>query len=113
MPAEPASVEIREALKRDCQDLQRLAREVYQKEIGYNDASIQWLAWLIEFSRNKPDEEVKKALMLKIGGFLGEALITRWGGEWVVVEGKTLGVRLPSGTVAFPFAKVFKQFRSG
>jgi len=120
MSIEPLSPDGQEVVRRDCEDLKRLAREVFRKEICYDDASIEWLASVIEFSRNKPNEEVKRSLLEHIGSFLGEAIIARYGGEWILAQGdvlgddgQTMGVRLPSGTIAFPYAKVYKQFKNG
>lgn len=109
----PVSAEKRAAVKHDCEILVQLARKVFRHELGYDESSIKWLASLVEFSRNKPNEEVKNSLVTQIGCFLGEAIIERYGGDWVITEAGLLGVRLPSQTVAFPFDKVRKQFKNG
>ena len=113
MTLQVLSAEKREAVKHDCEIVVRLASRVFERQIGYDEASIKWLAWLIEFSRNRPHEQVKKNLQTSIGCFLGETIIARYGGEWVVTESGDMGVRLPSKTVAFPFLKVSKQFKNG
>ena len=113
MILQPLSAEKRAAVEHDCGILVRLARHVFRREIRYDEESIKWLAWLIEFSRNKPQEQVKMNLKTSIGCFLGETIIARYGGEWVVTESRDMGVRLPDQTVAFPFLKVSKQFNNG
>src|SRR5690348_15408050 len=108
MNLQPLSAEKREAVKHGCESLVQLARQVFRREVHYDEASIKWLAWLIEFSRSRPNEHVKKNLHTSIGCFLGEAIIARYGGEWVVTDNGDMGIRLPSQTVAFPFVKVSK-----
>lgn len=110
---QPLSAEKREAVKHDCEVLGQLASNVFRREIRYDESSIKWLASLIEFCRKKPNEDVMKNLATQIGCFLGETIIARHGGEWVITEAGALGVRLPSQTVAFPLEKVLKQFKNG
>ncbi len=110
---QPLSADKREAVKRDCEALARFASQVLRRQIGYDEASIKWLSSLIEFSRSKPNEVVRNSLLTQIGCFLGETLIRRYGGEWVITDGGVLGVRLRSQAIAFPFEKVLKQFQNG
>jgi len=113
MILQPLSAEKRAAVEHDCEILARLARQVFRREIRYDEDSIKWLAWLIEFSRNRPQEQVNTNLKTSIGCFLGETIIARYGGEWVVTQSGDMGVRLRDQTVVFPFVKVAKQFKNG
>jgi hypothetical protein len=118
MQIESLGSEDLKAIDRNCDDFKRYALKCFEKEICYNDESIKWLDWLIESLRaealrKEPDKNIKDLLMVKIGSFLGEAIIAKHGGEWVKVDGNTIGTRLHSGTVGFPFGKVVKHFRNG
>ena len=114
MGAQLLSAEKREAVKHGCAIVVGLARDVFRREIHYDDDSIKWLASLIEFLRKKPHEQqLKQNVLNSIGCFLGEALIARYGGDWVTTDDGAMAVRLPSQTVAFPFIKVSKHFKNG
>ncbi len=81
-------------------------------DLAYDAESIEWLDNRINQIHGNSPPEVEEKLITMIGSFFGEALITLFGGEWVDTEYGP-GVRFSQGTVAFPFAKVGKQFEGG
>jgi hypothetical protein len=88
---------------------------LYGDGFGLDAASVAWVDGFIERQRIRPEfssPESQAGLVGVIGSFLGEAIIAAYGGEWVQSE-HGLGVRTIGGIVAFPFAKVQKQFANG
>jgi hypothetical protein len=102
-----------QALKGDCQDIIDFARKNFEVELSFDDKSIQWLSSFIEDQRKEMDPETCHNYGLKIGIFLGFAIIHHHGGEWVTTEGNNIAVRFPSGAMAFPFNKACSQFENG
>jgi hypothetical protein len=102
-----------EALKGDCQDIVNFARKNFNVELSFDDKSVMWLSSFIEAHREKMDAEERHNSSVKIGIFLGFAIIDRHGGDWVITEGNDIAVKFPSGAMAFPFNKASKQFENG
>jgi len=85
-------------------------------DFGFNAESVEWVEGFIERERSRRDlrNGVPEGLVNTIGSFLGECIVAATGGEWEWSdEQKDWGLRFESGSMAFPFAKVWKQFTNG
>jgi hypothetical protein len=85
-------------------------------DFGLNRESIVWIEGFIERQRARPDfdPEHVDGLVGVLGSFLGECLVVATGGSWQRSDDHgTWCVAFPSGSKAFPFAKVHKAFAGG
>ncbi|HTS12918.1 MAG TPA: hypothetical protein VMH00_12430 [Candidatus Limnocylindrales bacterium] len=83
-------------------------------KFGYNRETVAWLEGFIERQRRREDiaeQEVEDLIQL-VGSFLGECLISKYGGAWRLHEG-SWAVFFSDSNAAFPFSKVRKQFEHG
>ena len=90
-------------------------RQLSGIDFGYTKESVEWLEGYIERLRNSgqfDDVETRNRLTSVFGCFLGECVIRCYGGEWKQHEGHWC-VAFRDGDMAFPFAKVAKQFDGG
>lgn len=60
----------------------------------------------------RDDAEAQNETVALMGFFLGESVIAEAGGAWAEADG-ALGVKLPSGGFAAPFAAVARHFAGG
>ena len=84
-------------------------------EFAYTQESVEWLAGYIERLRSSGEfesVEVRNKLISMFGSYLGECIVRCYGGEWRQHEG-VWGVAFTDGNMAFPYAKVAKQFDNG
>jgi len=81
-------------------------------ELGYDDASVEWVDGFVERQRVRFQGEEAQGLVNVIGAFLGECVIANHGGRWREDE-HGWGVFFDDGNAAYPFAKVRKQFDNG
>jgi len=102
-----------QALEGDCQDVIDFAHRNFGVDLLFNDESIIWLSSFIEEHRRNIDADTRHMYAVKIGIFLGFAIIHHHGGNWVSTDDNNIAVRFPSGAMAFPFTKADKQFESG
>lgn len=81
---------------------------------GLNAESVAYVEGFIERQRVRADLSSGSIdrLISVLGSFLGECIIASYGGEWREHEGHW-AVRFGNGMLAFPFAKVEKQFANG
>jgi len=103
--------------------LQELAAFVIDKfgplnevEFGLNRASVEWIEGFIERARERreSDASVPQGLVNTLGAFLGECIAVATGGGWHWQESQQdWGILFPSGAMAFPFTKVWRQFEGG
>src|SRR2546421_12987304 len=107
---EPISSELLEALKADCQDIVDFAAKNFGVDLAFNDESIQWLSSFIQDQRGKMDAETRRTYSLKIGIYLGFAIIERYGGDLVEDAGNQPGGRFFTGAMAFPSTQGGKQY---
>lgn len=85
-------------------------------EFGLDAQSVQWVEGFIERQRTRPDFDLDTAggLVGVLGSFLGACIVEATDGAWAWdAESEQWCVRFPSGELAFPFAKVWKQFEHG
>jgi hypothetical protein len=85
---------------------------VSEMDFGLDAASVAWTEGFIERQRVKLDPE--GGIVSVLGSYLGEAIIAAVpGARWEDGADGTPGVLFPTGDMAFPFAKVAKQFAEG
>ena len=79
---------------------------------GYNAASVAWTEGFIERQRCRLEEH--EGIVNVLGSYLGEAIIAAVPGAcWKVGADGMPGILFATGDMAFPFAKVAKQFADG
>jgi len=81
-------------------------------ELAYDRAAIEWLDRYVEALRSRADLPRLTALSASIAAFLGECLVSRYGGSWQEVEGEW-AVRLENGCFLFPFMALDDCFMDG
>jgi hypothetical protein len=82
------------------------------KDIGYDEAGVQWLDGYIQRQHEQGDPADRPGLVGTLGSFLGECIIRSLGGAWA----QNLGVwcvQFDENNAAFPFAKVANQLDNG
>jgi len=83
-------------------------------DFGYDAPSVAWVEGFVERMRKRYSEDGAPSGMVSvIGSYLGEAIISGTGGEWIEDDAGGLGVRFENGDTAYPFVKVQKQFDDG
>lgn len=82
-------------------------------ELGYDDASVEWVDGFVERQRERFRGDDAAGLVNVVGSFLGECVIANFGGRWHEHETGGWGILFDTGTAAFPFAKTSKQFANG
>jgi hypothetical protein len=83
-------------------------------EFGFNARSVAWLDEFIENQIHRPDWDygTQESLIDVLGSFLGECIISCFGGHWDRLEDQwciSIGTRV----VFYPFTKVSKRFSNG
>ena len=112
---ENSSTEIEQSLRANADLVLQELRQLSSIDFGYTKESVEWLEGYIERLRNSgefDDVETRNKLISVFGCFLGECVIRCYGGEWRQHEA-TWCVAFENGDMAFPFAKVAKQFDNG
>ena len=106
--------ELLEAIKGDCQDVVEFVAKQYRVRLRFDDRSIVWLSSFIEEQRVSMNPETRHSWSVRIGIYLGFAIIERYEGEWVVTtDGNEPAVQFSTGAMAFPVTKARKQFENG
>jgi hypothetical protein len=85
-------------------------------DFGLNRESVAWVDGFIERQRGRPefDAESVDGLVGTLGSFVGACIAAAAGGSWQWSDDQqALGVALAGDSMAFPFAKVRKQFLNG
>lgn len=108
----PPSPKILYAIKKNVEVLKDIGRQL-GVALDLDADSIEWLDGFINRNRESYKDETLDNAIIVIGSFLGEAIIARYGGEWIQVKDGRLGVALKGETIAFPITKVEKQFTEG
>jgi hypothetical protein len=108
-----------EEVKAQRQVIQKGARAVIKLgadldvELGYDRKSVEWLDGYIERNRAEFTGEQRERLVFAFGAFLGEAIITTYGGEWTYDEEYGWVVDVQKRITAFPFETTGEQFENG
>ena len=106
--------ELLDTLKGDCLDVIDFAAKNFRVQLAFNDESVVWLSSFIEDQRARMNPETRGSWSVRIGIYLGFAIIGRYGGDWVVrTDGNNPAVRFSNGALAFPLTKAQKQFENG
>lgn len=82
-------------------------------ELGYDDASVEWVDGFVERQRARGDASLAQGLTNVVGAYLGECIIRNYGGQWRADDDGAWGVFFDTQNAAFPFTKVAKQFANG
>ncbi len=84
------------------------------ENFGYNAESVEWLDGFIERQRVRPGFDAATAgrMSQTLGSFVGECVISCYGGEWREQEG-SWAIDFGGGNAVFPFNKVGKQLLNG
>ena len=82
-------------------------------QLTFDSDSVKWLDGYIERVRAGMDESQIYGLSNTIGAFLGECIISNYGGSWRQSEDGNWGVFFDDKNVVFPFAKAYKQLAYG
>ena len=82
-------------------------------QLTFDSDSVKWLEGYIERVRPSMDESQIHGLSNMIGAFLGECIISNYGGSWRQSEDGNWGVFFDDRNVVFPFAKAYKQLANG
>ena len=95
--------------------LRQLREASGMENFGYNAESVAWLDGFIERQRVRPefaDKAAARRMSQTLGSFVGECVISCYGGEWRELEG-SWAIDFGGGNAAYPFNKVEKQFLHG
>ncbi len=82
-------------------------------QLTFDSDSVKWLDGYIERVRSGMDESQIHGLSNTVGAFLGECIISNYGGSWRQSEDGNWGVFFDDKNVVFPFAKAYKQLANG
>lgn len=110
------SPELRADIREDALDLARYLNRNEGVDLIFDEKSIIWLSAYIERDRNLWNEAEQHNFGVKIGLFLGEAIIASHGGSWVLMgedHGNNPAIRFESGALTFPMGKAFRQIENG
>lgn len=79
----------------------------------YSENSVKLMSELIDKERTGYSERVKNILPTLWGSYLGEALIKRYGGKWVIMGNGSYAISLNNGHFLWPMARVEKHVTNG
>jgi hypothetical protein len=82
-------------------------------QLTFDSDSVKWLDGYIERVRSGMDESQIHGLSNTIGAFLGECIISHYGGSWRQSDDGSWGVFFDEQNIVFPFAKAYKQLANG
>jgi hypothetical protein len=82
-------------------------------QLTFDSDSVKWLDGYVERVRSGMDESQIHGLSNTICAFLGECIISNYGGSWRQSEDGNWGVFFDDQNVIFPFAKAHKQLANG
>lgn len=97
------------------QELQDLAEKVKnQLDLNYDSKSVKYLEAFIERQRGSFEGEDLEGLINSIGAFLGQCVITNYGGQWQLdPETQQTCIAFDDKNKVYPFSKTAKQFENG
>lgn len=90
----------------------QIASEQLGVEVGLDDAGVKWLDGYIQRQREHGNPENHQGLIGTLGSYLGECIISQFGGAWSRIDGD-LCVAFDSANAAYPFGKVAKHLENG
>lgn len=111
---QPVTGEVLESIQACVSQTKQMFEGESEFEFGFNTESIEVLDAFINTVRAQSDEDSKNTIISLIGSFLGEALISNFGGNWAYYPEGDMGVNLRDGAImASPHAKVEKHLYNG
>ena len=101
-------------IKQNAELVIRQMRQISGFGFGYDAQSVAWLDSYIERQRARDDltQELIDSLVSVFGSYLGECVITCYGGHWENENGQWR-VSFNEDNAVYPFGKVRKQFENG
>ena len=95
-------------------ELKNLADETKkQLKLKYDSSSVKFLEGFVERTKVNIEKDNWSGLINSCGAFLGECIIENYGGIWKKDEKGNVGISFDDKNIAYPFAKVSKQFENG
>ncbi|MBI3735219.1 DUF3806 domain-containing protein [Candidatus Sumerlaeota bacterium] len=110
------SAALRADIREDALDLVRYLKRNEGVDLDFDEKSVVWLSSYIERDKSLWNDTERDNFGLKIGLVLGEAIITRHEGSWVLMgekHGNQPAIRFESGALTFPVGKAFRQIENG
>ena len=89
-----------------------LMKKVSNSDFDYSESSVQKLAEFID-KASPYNEQDAADISFMWGSYLGNALIKKYNGKWLVMGDGSYGVNLPSGHYLFPMKRAFKHMMNG
>ncbi|MGW7365001.1 hypothetical protein ACWGI8_16590 [Streptomyces sp. NPDC054841] len=89
--------------------------------LDYSVASLRIVDFVVDgLRRNQPEQAQVEAVLSGLGGYSGEVIVRRAGGQWVDFDavqreffGQPVGIRMPDGRAWNPLGKVVNRFEAG
>jgi hypothetical protein len=96
-------------------ELENLAESVRSElNLKYDAESVKFIEGFIERNKSSMDKEASKGLINSLGSFLGQCIISNYGGHWAIdKETNAVCIAFDDLNKVYPFAKVSKQFENG
>ncbi len=111
---QPVTGGVLEELNSHVEYIKQMFSEQCDFDFGYNLESIEAVDAFINTTYELLDDDSKKNIVRMVAPFLGEALISIKGGNWVYYPEGDIGVNLCEGKIrASPLSKVEKQLFNG
>ena len=82
-------------------------------DFSFDEKSVKYLSDVISNEGKSYSDKAKEVLPTMYGSYLGAAIIKKYGGKWVNVEGVGYGVMVDESNISFPFNKVTKNIENG
>lgn len=82
-------------------------------DFDYSEKSVKFMSEVIDQERPTYSDKAKNRLPTLWGSYYGEALIKRYGGNWVVAGNGWYAVQLDNGHMLLPMLRVDKHILNG
>jgi len=105
---------LKEKIKANAELVIRQFSPLVDFQFGFNARSVAWLDAFIENQLQRPDleERTRESLIDVLGSFLGECIISCFGGRWERVEDEWC-ICFSKQDVIYPFKKIGRRFTNG
>ncbi len=112
VPAADVTHEQLQSIQANVEIARRTLTNVYGETGDFDLRNLQVLDEFVESRRDGMLATLKEPLVETMGSFLGQAIISEYGGRWVVTEVGT-GVQVVPGLVVYPYNKARKSIFEG
>lgn len=82
-------------------------------DFSFDEKSVRFLSEVISNEGKTYSDKAKEMLPTMYGSYLGAAIIKKYDGKWINVEGVGYGVIVDESNISFPFNKVKKHIENG